>query len=220
MFESEAVAEAAVTKHIGEALDGAEAMLEQALEQYPNSANLLYLSASVAVENNDMDSAIDGFIKVLELAPGYDVARFQFAFLATTLGQHDVALQHFDYLANTTQTDYLHQFSTGFCHLLKDNNESAAIADIQRGISNNKDNHALNGNMAKVIAMLQNENTDETTSGMVPNKDGTETQIATDASALSQNEQSVESESKQDDNPLASAGLSSGALLNIYNRDE
>ncbi len=195
MFESEVAAEKAIMTLLASDLVKSDELIEQALKQYPNAINLLYLKASVSVEQNNLDIATEHFVKVIELAPNFDIARFQFAFLAVTQGQYDSALSHFQYLAQSTEVVYLKHFSDGFLSLLANNDEAAASAYLLTGIKSNNENAALNQNMEKVIALLTTENS---------------AQVNADVS------EELDTEPTQD----LTHGLSNGALLNLYNKGE
>ena len=117
-------------------------------------ANAMYILGAEYAELGMTQRAIDFIEKALLVDPSLETARFQLGLLYMTTGLEQEARAAFDKLVALDENAYLHQFSAGMVHLI-DENVSAGIECLSKGIELNDENGALNRDMANVIAELK-----------------------------------------------------------------
>lgn len=131
-----------------------QSVLTRALEQFPYAAELHFLNGSELAERAEFDTAVSAFRQALVLNPDLHIARFQLAFLYLVNGEAEAAailLQPL--LQNDSADSYLLFFAKGCIAAIQDN-ISECKQWIERGIAANTQNHALNINMEKMLALL------------------------------------------------------------------
>ncbi|NTS77401.1 tetratricopeptide repeat protein [Catenovulum sp. SM1970] len=189
--------------NITESLDQAINFIEQgehnqALENLlniqstePNNANIAFLLASIYANQQNADAASRQFEKALTISPNFYLARFQYGFFLICQDHLDSALVQLQNLntASDQIPDYLKAFNQALILLLTEEETQKAIELLTKGIGLNDDNRALNQDMTRVIELL----TKNTYQAM------------------------EESSNKNQSDNDTGLGLSTSALLNIYN---
>lgn len=129
------------------------------LAKYPHDARLHFLSGSLLAGEQDYAGARSAMRQALDIAPGFDVARFQLGFLLLTCGEPVAAQETWGPLYGLAQDHYLRLFVTGLCHLIRDE-FAEAIACLERGISQNRENAPMNRDMQLIVDEVRRKSAD------------------------------------------------------------
>lgn len=124
--------------------------IEQLLADYPDDARLHFLKGSLLIGIKRFIGAHQSLQRALEIAPGFDLARFQLGFFELTSGEGASAIRTWLPLKTLPATHYLHRFSEGLEHLISDRFEQC-IACLREGIAVNAENPPLNNDMQLII---------------------------------------------------------------------
>lgn len=127
--------------------------LENLTRDYPRDARLHFLHGSLLAAAGAYRSARDAIGKAVEVAPDFAIARFQLGFLAFTSGEAEEASATWRPLLAAEVDDPLRLFVEGLEKLARDDFEGSA-ASLRDGIARNRDNPALNGDMARLIEAM------------------------------------------------------------------
>lgn len=120
------------------------------IEKYPTDARLHFLHGSFLAAKREYEPAIAAMGRALDLAPGFAVARFQLGFLLFTSGAPGNALSIWEPLLELGDGDPLCLFARGLQKLAEDDFAEAATL-LRRGIVENNDNPAMNGDMQLIL---------------------------------------------------------------------
>lgn len=132
--------------------------LGQAIEQFPNSAELHFLYGSELAETGNVLEAITSLGQALILKPDLHIARFQLGFLHLVNGNLDAAMVLMQPLLRQDgdNINYLTLFARGCIALTLDQMDECKQL-VEQGIALNNSNEALNVNMVKMLNLLFDE---------------------------------------------------------------
>lgn len=149
--------------------DRADALLHSAMQLDPSSAIPYFLLGANAAQLHRNDEAEAAFMKCLQRAPDFAVARFQLGLLQLTNARAAVALITWEPLLALEETSYFKCFVQGFVQILA-GDAPGAESRIREGLALNGDNAALNRDMEGVLQRLaqQVETSTETASAEPP----------------------------------------------------
>lgn len=137
---------------LAEVTSGA-ADLSSSLERYPADPRLHFLHASLLAGNRDYPAARAAMAHALELAPGFEIARFQLGFLEFTSGEPGPAAATWGPLGELSPDHPLRLFSEGLMRLTADD-VPGAVALLRRGMALNEANPPLNRDMQLLVSAL------------------------------------------------------------------
>lgn len=129
--------------------------LNQALENEPANAELIYFQAAEYAELGLFERACTGMTKALGLNGQLDTARFQLGLLHLQLQRPEASREAFSALVDLTLDESLRVFGEAYIHLL-DDDLMAARVKLETGIAN-CNNPALSKDMARILANLTEE---------------------------------------------------------------
>lgn len=127
--------------------------LEEMLTAYPGDPRLHFLHGSFLAGNGDYGAAVRVIRRAVDLAPDFDLARFQLGFLLLTSNEPYAAQEAWGPLHGIARDNYLRIFVEGLCHLIRDEFDQAS-ALLAQGISANHDNLPLNADMQLLIDQI------------------------------------------------------------------
>lgn len=127
--------------------------LKHAMQQQPGDGELLYLLAAEHAQLGMYERAAEEMTAALNLKPDMHTARLQLGLLHLTAGRGDAALSVLRPLVGLGSESCFSHFATGLEHLVMDQ-FPACRAALERGISLNQENQALNADMQKIIDAL------------------------------------------------------------------
>ena len=131
-----------------------EAILDQAIKDFPEDARLYFLKASAFAGVGRLIEAHAAFKKSIELNPDFHIARFQFGLFQLTSGESDNALKTWARLDGLPKEHYLRVFVIGLRHLIRDEIEDC-IKVLERGIELNAENLPLNTDIEMLIEKVR-----------------------------------------------------------------
>ncbi|UAA37578.1 tetratricopeptide repeat protein [Paraneptunicella aestuarii] len=141
-------------------LDVAAQMAEEAIVQFPQSAQLYFISAAISAQSELYEEAINRYNLALELNPQLHIANFQLGLLLATLGQIEPSIEVLTRLSEDAII-YLNRFAKGLILVLTaENNQkklTQALEFIQEGIRLNQENLYLNDDMRGIAERIENE---------------------------------------------------------------
>jgi len=129
--------------------------LNQALENEPTNAGLIYFQAAEHAELGLFERACTGITQALEIDGSIDIARFQLGLLHLQLHRPDAARKAFNTLVSLTQDDSLRTFGQAYVDLLNDDLVGAK-AKLEAGLID-CNNPALKADMTRILANLTQE---------------------------------------------------------------
>lgn len=127
------------------------ARIADLLHDYPDDPRLHFLKGSLLAAQARFQDGRDAMTKAVEIAPGYDIARFQLGLLELSSGDVEAADATLRPLAEAAQESGLSLFVQGLRHLARDDLD-AAEALLRRGIEVNAEYPLVNGDMELVLA--------------------------------------------------------------------
>ena len=133
--------------------------LQAALRDWPGDPRLHFLQGSFLAGNQDYAAAVSAMRRAVDLAPQFDLARFQLGFLLLTSGQAYAAQEAWGPLYSLPPGTYLRLFVEGLSHLIRDE-FSQAVAALEDGIGRNDENEPMNADMRLIIAGIDARDTD------------------------------------------------------------
>lgn len=128
--------------------------LDELLSTVRTDARLHFLKGSMLAAAGEFEQAIMTIRHAVDLAPDFDLARFQLGFLLLTSNEPYAAQEAWGPLHGLPRDTYLRMFVEGLCHLIRDEFEEAAIS-LNRGIELNMDNLPLNADMRLILAQME-----------------------------------------------------------------
>lgn len=129
--------------------------LNQALENEPANAGLIYFQAAEHAELGLFERACAGMTKALEIDAHIDIARFQLGLLHLQLQRPVEARLAFSTLVGLTQDDSLRTFGEAYLDLLNDD-LAAAKTKLEAGLID-CNNPALKADMTRILANLSQD---------------------------------------------------------------
>lgn len=124
--------------------------IEGLLDKFPDDPRLLFLYGSNLTAAARLIEAHRFLSRAVELAPDFNIARFQLGLFQLTSGEPEKALATWEPLEQLTDSHYLRLFSGALRRLIEDD-FSGAIEGLRRGISVNDENLPLNRDMQRLI---------------------------------------------------------------------
>jgi tetratricopeptide (TPR) repeat protein len=125
--------------------------LDALLLAYPDDPRLHLLKGSLLAAAQDYAAARQAMRRAVDLAPDYDVARFQLGFLLLTSGEPHAAQEAWGPLHGLPKDNYLRLFVEGLCHLIRDE-FADTVRQLEDGIARNRDNVPMNRDMQLLVA--------------------------------------------------------------------
>lgn len=120
------------------------------LAQYPNDPRLFFLKGSVLAGQQRYEEGRDAMRMAIEIAPGYELARFQLGFLELTSGLSADAVKTWGPFADLTEDAPFRLLSAGLGSLARD--EFAECDRLLRlGIEANNEHPMINGDMQLIL---------------------------------------------------------------------
>ena len=129
------------------------AAAEELLARYDADPRLHFLKGSLLASLRRYGDAIVAIAEAVRLAPEFHIARFQLGFLQFTSGAVEAAATAWSPLAQLPDNHALRHFAQGLQHLARDEFEQTALL-LRRGIAENHENPALNGDMQLILDRL------------------------------------------------------------------
>lgn len=134
------------------------------LGDYSSDPRLHFLYGSLLAAEGRYEEARMSMRRSVELAPDYEIARFQLGLLELSSGDAAAADLTLDPLADSHSEAALPLFARGLRHLARD--ELAAAADLlRRGIARNHDHPLVSRDMELIIARIEEGGTGRDESG-------------------------------------------------------
>ncbi|MDO9217955.1 MAG: hypothetical protein Q7U14_11830 [Lacisediminimonas sp.] len=128
-------------------------LLTRACEASPYNGELLYLLAAEYAQIGLTMCACELMARAIELAPDLHIARLQLGMLHLSAGNAALGIKVISPLMTLLQDDWLGYFARGLVYLCQD--EFAECRQmLERGISLNNANPALNSDMEKILASI------------------------------------------------------------------
>jgi tetratricopeptide (TPR) repeat protein len=136
--------------------DAANAMarLEDTIADFPNDARLCFMKASVLLESGNAIDAHSWFVRALELAPDFAIARFQFGLFQLTSGEAAQALETWGRLDLLPDGHYLRSFVDGLRCLIRDDFDGVRQHFVV-AMAANQENSPLNKDMAMLLREVE-----------------------------------------------------------------
>jgi tetratricopeptide (TPR) repeat protein len=128
--------------------------VDRLLAAHPEDPRLHFLKGSLLIGLARHLEAHAAMSRALEIAPGYDIARFQLGFFELTSGEAEAALATWGRLGLLPEGHYLRLFVEGLQHLIADR-FSECISSLGSGITLNLENLPLNRDMELIIGQCQ-----------------------------------------------------------------
>lgn len=127
---------------------------EELLGKYPGDARLHFLQGSLLAALARYPEALPPMHRAIELAPGFAVARFQLGLLHLSSGSLGLATEVWSPLSDLNSDDALRLFAEGLQHMAADRFADASRL-LRRGIAQNLEHPAINGDMMLVLERLE-----------------------------------------------------------------
>jgi Flp pilus assembly protein TadD len=121
------------------------------LGDYPDDPRLYFLKGSLLAARTQYDEGRAAMRRAVELASGYDIARFQLGLLELSSGDAEAADATFQPLADAPGKGALSLFALGLRHLARDDFDQAE-ALLRRGIEVNVEHPLVNSDMELMLA--------------------------------------------------------------------
>lgn len=129
-------------------------LLKRTLETYPESAQAHYLLGAERAQIGLYERAVDEMATAVRLDPRLATARFQLGLLHLTAGRHQEAQSVWTPLDQLAASDPLRVFMSALVHLIRDE-RAQCIDALRHGIEVNKANQALNDDMRRLLADVE-----------------------------------------------------------------
>jgi Flp pilus assembly protein TadD len=128
--------------------------LKDAVELAPNNAKVHYMLGAEHAEIGLYDRAAEEIAHAVKLDPSLTTASFQLGLLHITSARVAEAEEAWKPLDKLGENNPLYLFKQGMLHLTRDEFD-AATASLQKGISLNKANEALNRDMHRILKEIE-----------------------------------------------------------------
>lgn len=127
------------------------ARLAELLDEYPDDPRLYFLKGSLLAGQAQYDEGRVAMRRAVELAPAYDIARFQLGLLELSSGDAEAADAILQPLADTPGENPLSLFALGLRHLARDNFDQAETL-LKQGIDANVEHPLVSRDMELLLA--------------------------------------------------------------------
>jgi len=134
--------------------DEATRLLKRAHEDFPQSARVLHLLGAEHAQMGLFDRAVAEMAEAIRLDPSLTAARFQLGLLYATSGRAVEAEATWQPLEQLSPEDPLRLFKSAMVHVLHDEFVQG-IDYLKQGIAHNEINEALNVDMRRLLADLE-----------------------------------------------------------------
>lgn len=124
--------------------------IDALIRDFPDDPRLNFLKGSVLIGLGRHIEAHALLSRAVELAPEFDLARFQLGLFELTSGEAQNAIRTWGPLDRLADTHYLRKFADGLRRLIVDDFDGA-IALLRQGQSLNSDTPPLNHDMQLII---------------------------------------------------------------------
>lgn len=145
------------------------------IARYPADPRLHFMRGSILAGRKEPMEAHAALSRAVELAPDFQIARYQLGFFELTSGEVDQALSTWGPLLRLPEDAYLRKFVEGLTHLIRDE-FALASARMREGIALNRENEPLNNDIRLLLAECEKSNDD---GHQVPSEDDDSTLSAT-----------------------------------------
>ena len=135
-------------------LAGALGAWRAASVERPDSALPHFLIGAELAQASRIEEAETSYAHAVLLAPEFETARYQLGLLQFTAGRAATALVTWEPLFRLGPEHAIRAFVEGFAHLAADAFD-AAVERFRAGMSLNRENPPMNGDIAKVIAAIE-----------------------------------------------------------------
>ena len=139
------------------------AALEGLLAEYPDDPQLHFLGGSVLAGLGRFDEAQVALAMAVEIAPDFEIARFQLGLMRLTSGNLDGAMTTWAPLQALADDHPLRLFSEGLLQMA-DDAFVAAGEKIRAGLARNHENPVLNRDMQMVLDAMAQQTAEAATS--------------------------------------------------------
>jgi tetratricopeptide (TPR) repeat protein len=129
-------------------------LLKRTIEAHPESARAHYLLGAEHARIGLYDRAVDEMAAAVRLDPRLAAARFQLGLLHLTSGRHQEAQSVWTPLDQLAANDPLRIFKSALSYLIRDE-RAQCIEALRHGIEVNKANQALNEDMRRLLADVE-----------------------------------------------------------------
>lgn len=136
--------------HTAQALD----LLKALLERDSDHVFATYLLAAEHAQLGMLDEAERGFRRAVDLAPDFDIARFQWGQIFLSRGEAEAARTAFEPLVAKNAGNALGFYARGLI-AAADEKAADAIAELQRGLTCPQEIPALESDMRRLAASLE-----------------------------------------------------------------
>ncbi len=151
----------------------AKNLIESAVIDYPDNAQVHFLAAAICAQSEDYDNAISHYETCLQLRPNYEIASFQCGLLLITLEQTEAGIRHLSAIRESDDS-YLSAFARGVMLIIAGQLD-AAIRMIALGLQLNKENTSLNRDMQEMLARVEHAGQNDVGAQEMAAGDATET---------------------------------------------
>lgn len=121
------------------------------LEDHPDDPRLHFMKGSLLAAQEQYADGCAAMRQAVELAPAYDIARFQLGLLELSSGDAEAADATLQPLADASDENALSLFALGLRHLARDNLDQAE-ALLRRGIEINAEHPLVSRDMELMLA--------------------------------------------------------------------
>lgn len=121
------------------------------LERHPEDPRLHFLKGSLLAAGQSYDEGRIAMRRAVDIAPAYDIARFQLGLLELSMGDAQAADATLQPLADAPGEQALSLFALGLRHLARDDFEQAG-ALLRRGIEINIEHPLVSRDMQMMLA--------------------------------------------------------------------
>jgi hypothetical protein len=128
--------------------------LDRLIDQYDSDARLCFMKASVLLGAGKPIEAHPWFVRSLQLAPDFAIARFQFGLFQLTSGEPAQALETWGRLDLLPDGHYLRSFVDGLRCLIRDDFEGVR-QHFTLGMVANTENPPLNKDMSMLLRQIE-----------------------------------------------------------------
>lgn len=143
-----------LVKIVGDDDDRGLIQIELLLVDFPADPRIHFLRGSVLAGRQLYAEGREAMAKAVEIAPGYEIARFQLGFLELTSGDPGAATATWAPLHDLEPDHYLRRFVTGLEHLARDEFPEA-ISALRDGIARNPENPLMSTDMQRIIEEVE-----------------------------------------------------------------
>lgn len=129
--------------------------LQQLMTVHKDDARLHFLSGSLLASQGDFKAARAAMRLAVDLAPGFEIARFQLGFLHLTSGEDILAQEAWGPLHSLPENHFLQLFVRGLSLMTREDLAGAARL-LEEGIRQNSENEPLNRDMNLILEEIRN----------------------------------------------------------------